>query len=160
MVIYDMVQTKHTLKKVFPLVARLRWVFEKERPKLQQYFIEHDLNGTPYNREKRIDIYQKAKREKNTTPFGTQLDVYKKGYEFIKHSLYPKPVEAVGDLSFNVGSKFCKQPYSSSVFGISAMSYGSLSRTAIEALNGGAMLGNFHFTLFLFLIYFNRLSIL
>ena len=144
MTIYDMVQTKHTLKQVFPLVARLRWVFESERPKIQQYFIEHDLNGTPYSREKRSDIYQKAKGDKNTTPFVTQLNVYQKGYEFLKHSLYPKATSSVADLKFQVGSKFCTKPYTSSVFGISAMSYGSLSKTAIEALNGGAMLGNFH----------------
>lgn len=144
MTIHDMVQTKHTLRRVFPLVARLRWVFESERPKIQQYFIEHDLNGTPYNREKRNDIYQKSKGEKNTTPFGTQLNVYQKGYEFLKHSLYPKAINSVADLRFQVGSKFCTKPYTSSIFGISAMSYGSLSKTAIESLNGGAMLGNFH----------------
>lgn len=142
--IIDMIQPKHTLRRIFPLVARLRWLFESERSKIQQYFIEHDLNGTPYNREKRSDIYQKSKGDKNTTPFGTQLNVYEKGYEFLKHSLYPKATESVTDLKFIVGSKFCTKPYKSSVFGISAMSYGALSRTAIESLNGGAMLGNFH----------------
>lgn len=144
MVLYDMSQTEHTLLRVYPLVARLRWLFESERPKIQQYFVESDLDGTPYNREKRSDIYQKAKGEKNTTPFGTQLDVYKKGHEFLKHSIYPKDVRYVSDLRFIVGSKFCTKPYNSSIFGISGMSFGSLSKTAIESLNGGSRIGNFH----------------
>ena len=88
--IYDSLQTKHSLLRSFPLVSRLRWFFEEEREKIQQYFIEDDLSGTPINREKRSIVYQRAKLEKETIPFGTQHDVYKKGYEFVKHSLFPK----------------------------------------------------------------------
>ena len=73
-IIYDVSQKKHALLRNYPLVGRLRWVFEHERSKIQQYFIENDTNGTPYNREKRSDIYQKAKGSNNTTPFGTQLN--------------------------------------------------------------------------------------
>jgi len=94
-VIHDVHQTQHALLRNYPLLARLRWLFESERSKIQQYFIEHDTNGTPYNREKRSDIYQKAKGEINTTPFGTQLDVYKEGYEFVGHSMYPKDISLV-----------------------------------------------------------------
>jgi len=79
-VIKDIRQTRHALLRNYPLIARLRWIFEDERSKIQQYFIEDDVNGTPYNREKRSDVYQKSKGDINTTPFGTQLDVYKKGY--------------------------------------------------------------------------------
>ena len=68
----DVFQTKHSLLRNYPLIGRLRWVFEHERTKIQQYFIEHDTNGTPYNREKRSDVYQKAKGESNSVPFGTQ----------------------------------------------------------------------------------------
>ena len=143
-VIYDITQKKHALLVNYPLVGRLRWVFEHERSKIQQYFIENDTNGTPFNREKRSDIYQKAKGSVNTTPFGTQLDVYAKGYEFLKHSMFPVDVKEVHEPRINIGSDLCKKPYSASIFNISAMSYGSLSDAAIRALNGGAKLGNFY----------------
>lgn len=143
-VINDIIQTKHSLLRNFPLIGRLRWFFEHERSKIQQYFIEDDKNGTPYNREKRSDVYQKSKGDVNTTPFGTQHDVYQKGYEFIKHSMYPKSVDMVSTPRITIGSKFSTKPYSASIFNISAMSYGALSDAAILALNGGAKLGNFY----------------
>lgn len=140
----DSQQTKHSLLRNYPLIGRLRWVFEHERTKIQQYFIEHDTNGTPYNREKRSDVYQKAKGDNNTVPFGTQLDVYKDGYEFIQHSMYPKDIKDVTEPRITIGSKFCKFPYSASVLNISAMSYGALSNAAVTALNKGAKLGGFY----------------
>jgi glutamate synthase domain-containing protein 2 len=143
-VIHDIFQTKHALLKNYPLVARLRWVFESERSKIQQYFIEHDTNGTPYNREKRSDVYQKAKGEINTTPFGTQLDVYKEGYEFLGHSMFPKDISLIAEPRVTIGGENCRHPYSASIFNISAMSYGALSDAAVRALNGGAKLGNFY----------------
>lgn len=143
-VIADINQTKHALLRNYPLIARLRWVFEQERSKIQQYFIEHDTNGTPYNREKRSDVYQKSKGEINTTPFGTQTDVYANGYEFIKHSMYPIDSGMVEEPRVIIGSHLCRRPYSASIFNISAMSYGALSDAAIKALNGGAKLGNFY----------------
>lgn len=142
--VHDSIQTKHALLRNYPLIGRLRWFFEDERSKIQQYFIEHDTNGTPYNREKRSDVYQKAKGEINTTPFGTQLDVYEKGYEFIKHSMFPKDISKVKEPRVIIGSSLCDKPYSASILNISAMSYGALSDAAIKALNGGAKLGNFY----------------
>jgi len=141
--IYDSIQTKHSLLRNYPLLGRLRWIFEHERTKIQQYFIEHDTNGTPYNREKRSDVYQKAKGDSNTVPFGTQLNVYQKGYEFIQHSMYPKDIKDVVDPRVKIGSKFCRLPYSASVLNISAMSYGALSDAAVTALNKGAKIGKF-----------------
>ena len=143
-VIHDVHQTQHALLRNYPLLARLRWLFESERSKIQQYFIEHDTNGTPYNREKRSDVYQKAKGEINTTPFGTQLDVYKEGYEFVGHSMYPKDISLVEEPRVTIGGPDCRKPYSASIFNISAMSYGALSDAAIRALNGGAKLGGFY----------------
>jgi glutamate synthase domain-containing protein 2 len=143
-VIKDIRQTRHALLRNYPLIARLRWVFEDERSKIQQYFIEDDVNGTPYNREKRSDVYQKSKGDINTTPFGTQLDVYKKGYEFLKHSMFPKDIKDVEEPRVTIGSSLCKQPYSASILNISAMSYGALSEAAVRALAAGASLGNFY----------------
>jgi len=141
--IYDSLQTKHSLLRSFPLVSRLRWFFEEEREKIQQYFIEDDLSGTPINREKRSIVYQRAKLEKETIPFGTQHDVYKKGYEFVKHSLFPKDHHHVKGEKVLFGSDKCTQKYNSSIINISAMSFGSLSKNAIMALNQGAKMGGF-----------------
>lgn len=142
--IKDSKQTKHTLLRNYPLIGRLRWWFEDERPKIQQYFIEDDKNGTPYNREKRSDVYQKAKGDINTTPFGTQMDVYSKGHEFLKHSMYPIDHKEIVEPRVLIGSKHCTQPYNASIYNISAMSFGALSDAAIKSLNGGAKLGNFY----------------
>lgn len=142
--INDITQTKHTLLRNYPLIGRLRKLFEGERSKIQQYFVESDINGTPYTNEERSDIYQKAKQDANTVPFGTQLDVYKEGYEFLKHSMYPTDVEKISEPRITIGSKFCLKPYNASIFNVSAMSWGALSSAAVRALNGGAKLGNFY----------------
>ena len=141
--IYDSLQTKHSLLRAFPLVARLRWFFEEERDKIQQYFIEDNLNGTPINREKRSIVYQRSKLEKDTIPFGTQHNVYTKGYEFVKHSLFPKDHHKITGERVIFGSDKCAQKYESSIINISAMSFGSLSKNAIMALNQGAKMDNF-----------------
>lgn len=141
--IFDVVQTKHSLMRSFPIVARLRWLFEHEREKIQQYFVESDLDGVPINREKRSIVYQRAKKEMETVPFGTQHDLYAKGYEFVKHSLFPTDHHKINGDRITIGSKHCKQPYSSSLINISAMSFGSLSKNAIMALNQGAKEGDF-----------------
>ena len=141
--IYDSLQTKHSLLRSFPLVARLRWLFEEEREKIQQYFIEDNLNGTPINREKRSLVYQRAKLEKETIPFGTQHNLYAKGYEFVKHSLFPKDHHHISGDRILFGSDKCIQKYEGSIINISAMSFGSLSSNAIKALNQGAKMGGF-----------------
>ncbi|MBS1758703.1 MAG: FMN-binding glutamate synthase family protein [Bacteroidetes bacterium] len=140
----DMVQKKHTVKRIFPLVGRLRYVLEELRPKMYQYFIESDIDGRPINRVDRNVIYQRAKRELETVPFGTQLDVYAEGYEWMCHSMAPKAFDTLNHNPRVVfGNKDCKQPYAASVLNVSAMSYGSLSSQAVEALNGGAQIGGF-----------------
>lgn len=141
---YDaFIQKKHSLMRSFPVVSRLRWVFEEEREKVQQYFIEDDLNGTPINREKRSLVYQRSKKDTETIPFGTQHDLYQKGYEFVKHSLFPKEYHNVGGERILIGSDKCTQKYDTSIINISAMSFGSLSKNAIMALNQGAKMANF-----------------
>ncbi|XRE42144.1 Ferredoxin-dependent glutamate synthase [Tenacibaculum discolor] len=142
--IYDaFIQKKHSLMRAFPVIARLRWVFEEEREKIQQYFIEDDLSGKPINREKRSIVYQRSKKEIETVPFGTQHNVYAKGYEFVKHSLFPKDHHHINGERVLIGSDKCTQKYNSSIINISAMSFGSLSKNAIMALNQGAKMGGF-----------------
>ncbi len=141
---YDMSQTKHAIMRNYPVFGRMRYWMEALRPKLYQYFIESDIDGRPINRLDRNTIYQRAKQETDTMPFGTQLDVYAEGYEWMTHSIAPlDPKNLHHDPRVLVGNKDCKQPYSASIFNVSAMSFGSLSYAAIEALNGGAKIGNF-----------------
>lgn len=140
----DMLQTKHTLWRNFPVVGRLRWLMEAMRPKLYQYFVESDTDGKPINRIDRSTIYQRAKKQLDTMPFGTQMDVYQEGYEWMTHSISPKDFNKMNHYPrVLVGNKDCKHPYSASVLNVSAMSFGSLSSAAVEALNGGAKIGGF-----------------
>ena len=142
--IYDLIQPKHSIVRNYPVVGRLRYFAEDLRPKVYQYFVESDTNGTPYNRLNRSLIYQRAKKDNDTIPFGTQLNVYDNGYEWLSHSIAAiSHHELNADPRVLVGGPDCKQPYSSSIYNISAMSFGSLSQNAILALNGGAKLGNF-----------------
>jgi glutamate synthase domain-containing protein 2 len=138
----DMVQTRQAIKRNFPLIGHARYLFEAIRPEINQYFVESNHDGRPFSRNDRSVIYQRAKGDTDTLPFGTQKDVYATGYEWINHSLmpvHPDPQHA----RVIVGGPDCTQPYSSSVFNVSGMSYGSLSRNAVLALNTGAKLGNF-----------------
>jgi len=140
----DIAQTKQTIRRNFPVIGRMRYWAEWMRPKVYQYFIESDTDGTPFNRMNRNVIYQRAKKVIDTTPFGTQLNVYELGYEWLNHSIAPLDGHKVEQSPrCLVGGPDCKQPYSASILNISAMSFGSLSKNAILALNGGAKLGGF-----------------
>ncbi len=142
--VQDMIQTRQSIRRNFPLFGRLRYIFEDLRPKIQQYFVESDTDGSPINRNDRSVIYQRAKKQVDTTPFGTQLNVYAEGYEWMSHSIIPLDFHKMDHHPrVSVGNKDCKQPYQSSVLNVSAMSFGSLSSNAIEALNAGAKIGNF-----------------
>ncbi len=143
--IYDMVQTKHTIMRNFPLLGRLRWWAEALRPKVYQYFVESNREGKPIPRNLRSVVYQRAKKVLDTNPFGTQRDTGKEGYEWMSHSLDTGDPQHCPDcFTVRIGSKQCDQPYDASVFNISAMSYGSLSSRAVEALNIGARDGDFY----------------
>ena len=140
--LYDYTQSQHAVLRNFPLIGHFRYLLEMIRPEIYQYFIESDTDGMPFDREERSLVYQRAKRERDTVPFGTKDDVYAVGYEWVNHSIAPIHVEPT-DMRITVGGPDCKQPYSASILNISAMSYGSLSQNAIMALNQGAEMGNF-----------------
>ena len=141
--VYDLLQTRHTIRRNFPVAGRLRYLFEAFRPELQQYFVESNASGRPFSREQRSLVYRRAKNTTDTIPFGTEEDVYAIGYEWMNHSLcalHP-PDEAPRVV---IGGPACAQPYSAAVLNVSAMSYGSLSKNAILALSRGAKLGGFY----------------
>lgn len=143
--IYDSQQTKHAILRNFPLIGRARWIIESVRPFIQQYILEKDTGGAPISRMFRNLAYQRAKNSRDTIPFGTQVDTYKTGYEWIGHSLSALNVSDIDpNPRVTIGSRHCKQPYSASILNISAMSFGSLSKPALQALNKGAKLGGFY----------------
>ncbi|MEN8264640.1 MAG: FMN-binding glutamate synthase family protein, partial [Nitrospirota bacterium] len=142
--IYDISQKKHTVLRNFPVVGHGRWIMELLRPPMYQYFVESDIEGVPINRMFRSVVYQRAKQEMDTVPFGTKVDVYRTGYEWMDHSLTAINAKTVDhDLRVTVGGPDCTKPYRASILNISAMSFGALSRNAVLALNGGAKIGGF-----------------
>lgn len=138
----DMLQTKQAVRRNFPLIGHARYLLEQIRPEINQYFVESNHDGRPFSRNDRSVVYQRAKGELDTLPFGTQRDVYAVGYEWINHSLAPVHPDHSRSRVL-VGGRACTQPYSASIFNVSAMSYGSLSKNAILALNAGAQAGGF-----------------
>jgi len=143
--LYDMYQCKKTIRRNFPLLGRMRYLLESIGPEMRQYFVETDLDGKPFNRLQRSIVYQRSKKENDTMPFGTQLDVYNEGYEWINHSIRAISFSNVNDNPrVRIGSSQCEKPYEASLFNISAMSFGSLSKNAILALNNGAKMGKFY----------------
>lgn len=137
--ISDISQKTHTVKRNFPIVGQFRYLLERFRPEIMQYFVETDTEGTPINRMFRSLVYQRAKNVSDTTPFGTKLNQYRTGYEVMAHSMYPLNHDQINHNPRTlIGNKDCKQPYSSSILNISAMSFGALSKNAILALNTGA----------------------
>jgi glutamate synthase domain-containing protein 2 len=139
----DSLQRQHSVLRNYPLIGHLRFLLEFIRPEIRQYFLESDNEESPFSRQQRSIVYQRAKGEPDKRPFGTQLDQRAAGYEWINHSLVPTEI-ASHDFRVTVGSApSCTQPYSASIFNVSAMSFGALSANAILALNGGAKKGGF-----------------
>ncbi|MCF6224494.1 MAG: FMN-binding glutamate synthase family protein [Flavobacteriaceae bacterium] len=142
--IIDITQKKHAIRRNFPVLGRMRYLLEAIRPEIMQYFVETDTQGRPINRIFRTLVYQRSKKVNDTTPFGTQADVYRAGYEWMDHSMYvPNTYKNHEFPKVRVGGKTCLKPYDASLLNISAMSFGSLSKNAILALNKGAKIGGF-----------------
>src|SRR6218665_382365 len=137
----DARQTRRSILRNYPVIGHVRFLLEFIRPEIRQYFLESDNEAAPFSRQQRSLVYQRAKGDPDKRPFGTQLDVAAQGYEWINHSLAPTTL-ASHDFRITIGPGRA-QPYSASVFNISAMSFGALSANAILALNAGARRGGF-----------------
>lgn len=139
---FDLLQKSHSILRAFPIVGHARWIAERIRPEIYQYFVESNTDGAPFDRETRDAVYRRAKGTKGDEPFGTERDVTAVGYEFLRHSLRAR---IATDLTPRVrlGGPDCTQPYDIALLNVSAMSFGALSGAAIEALNGGAAKGGF-----------------
>ena len=140
--LYDLQQQHHAILRNYPIIGHLRFMLETIRPEIRQYFLESETEATPFSRAQRTLVYSRAKGQSDKRPFGTQLDTRAVGYEWINHSIAPSVLQS-HDFRVMVGGSACTQPYSMSLFNISAMSFGALSANAIMALNQGAKLGGF-----------------
>jgi glutamate synthase domain-containing protein 2 len=140
--LYDLVQRKHSILRNYPVAGHLRFLFEAIRPEMQQYFIERNYDGRPFDRDTRTVIYERAKGIHGEQAFGTERDVAEPGYEWLLHT--NAPIDPPDDMPrVRIGGPDCTQPYEMALLNVSAMSFGALSANAIRALNGGARLGGF-----------------
>ena len=140
--LYDLQQQHHAILRNYPIIGHLRFMLETIRPEIRQYFLESETEAAPFSRAQRGLVYARAKDASDKRPFGTQLDVRAVGYEWINHSIAPS-VLSDHNFRIHVGGAHCTQPYSISLFNVSAMSFGALSANAIMALNHGAKMGGF-----------------
>lgn len=140
--LHDLAQTRHAVLRNYPIAAHLRFLFEEMRPEMRQYFFETEKDGKPFSRDDRSLVYQRAKLELDQRPFGTQLDAYDEGFEWLHHSIQPKAT-AKETFRVQIGGPDCALPYSASVLNVSAMSFGALSANAVRALNLAAKTGGF-----------------
>ncbi len=142
--VYNLVQTRHTILRNFPLLGYFRYMFEAISPEIQQYFIERHTDGTPISRNHRAIVYQRAKDVSSTHPFGSELNLYDERYEGMKHTIYVRKAPDPESFRVEIGGGRCEQPYRASILNISAMSFGALSANAILAMNKGAAEGGFY----------------
>jgi glutamate synthase domain-containing protein 2 len=140
--LYDLLQRRHSILRNYPLLGHMRFLLESVRPEIQQYFIERNTDGRPFDRDTRSAVYERAKGIQGEKAYGTELDVKAVGYEWLLHSA--RPVELDGDPPrVRVGGPDCTQPYDMALLNVSAMSFGALSGNALTALNRGAAAGGF-----------------
>lgn len=138
----DLLQRKHSILRIYPIVGRARWAFEAIRPEIQQYFIERDTDGRPFDRDTRTMIYQRAKGLSAEDSYGTENDITSAGYDHILHATSPlEPMSTPPRV--RLGGPDCTQPYDTAMLNISSMSFGALSGNAVMAMNYGAKHGGF-----------------
>ncbi|KAA0989445.1 FMN-binding glutamate synthase family protein [Dyadobacter aurulentus] len=160
----DILQRKHTIQHNFPLVGHFRYMLETIGPELRQYIVANNREELPFNRRQRSWIYASAKKENNYQGFGTDQNMHEPGYVLVKPALLPKKIDSTHNHHVKNGNDphhytipaakvigeyhKRKRPYRPrSIVNVSAMSFGSLSSRAIEALNKGSYrFGNYHNT--------------
>src|SRR3954453_18264083 len=140
--VYDLVQRRHSILRNYTLLGHMRFLLEAVRPELQQYFIERNFDGRPFDRDTRTSVYERAKGVKDEQAYGTERDLGEPGYEWLLHSAHPVP-EPDEPPRVRVGGPDCTQPYDMALLNVSAMSFGALSGAALTALNRGAAKGGF-----------------
>jgi glutamate synthase domain-containing protein 2 len=148
----DILQSRHTIRRNFPLIGRLRYGAEAIRPETQQYFVESDTDGLPFSRNRRRVVYATSKGQNDQFGFGTDDDIEAPNHVLIKQSAFPllapEPGEMTGPPDWALpcakvmgaanGRARAFRP--KSIINISGMSFGALSGRAVESLNRGALI--------------------
>jgi len=137
--IIDVTQTKQAVRRNFPIVGRFRYLFENMGKFFRQYFFAMDREELPFNRAERSWVYRAAKNLSNTIAFGSTRDLRPTGTVLFVNCPYPTlDVDAALLQDITIGPE-CEKPYTThSVFNISGMSYGAISKPAVRALSNGA----------------------
>lgn len=137
--VIDKYQTKHALRRNYPVVGRFRYFFEHIGEFFRQYFFSMDREELPFNRAQRSWVYKAAKNISNTIAFGSTRDIKQLGYIYFVNCPYPSIEKRIEDSKPITVGCGCKFPWTTSAFfGISAMSYGAISKPAVQALSYGA----------------------
>ncbi|MGF1476992.1 MAG: FMN-binding glutamate synthase family protein [Geminicoccaceae bacterium] len=141
--VVDVTQTKHAVRRNYPVVGRLRYFFEHMGEFFRQYFFSMDREELPFNRAQRGWAYRAAKDIDNTVAFGSTRDLRPAGTPLFVACPFPTlSTDAVETESIVIGP-YCRDPYSTSkFFHISGMSFGALSKVAVKALSRGAAIAN------------------
>lgn len=141
--VLDTTQTKYAVRRNYPVIGRLRHVFEQLGKFFRQYFFAMDREEMPFNREHREWAYRAAKNLDNTVPFGSTRDLHPAGTVLFVNCPFPTAEEDAIPTEPLVIGPYCKHPYTTaSLFNISGMSYGSISKPATLALSNGARLAD------------------
>jgi glutamate synthase domain-containing protein 2 len=137
--VIDITQTKHAIRRNFPVIGRLRYWLEHLGVFFRQYFFAMDREEMPFNRAQRTWVYRAAKNLDNTQPFGSTRDLRPVGTILFANTTFPALEGATPPAQPLIIGPYCKQPYPApSFFNISAMSYGAISKPAVLALSNGA----------------------
>ena len=137
--ILDVTQTRHAIRRNYPIIGRFRYVFEHLGEFFRQYFFAMDREELPFNRAQRSWVYRAAKDLDNTIAFGSTRDLRRPGSILFVNCPYPTlGRDTVPPQAITIGAE-CAKPYTThSLFNISGMSYGAISRPAVLALSAGA----------------------
>ncbi len=137
--IIDVTQTQHTIRRNYPLIGRFRYLFERLGEFFRQYFFSMDREELPFNRAQRSWVYRAAKNLDNTQPFGSTRDNDRSGHIIFVNAGFAVLDEEATTPETIVFGPHCREPYrSNSLFNISGMSFGAISKPAVQALSRGA----------------------
>lgn len=138
--ISDVTQTKQAIRRNYPVIAHFRYYFEHIGTFFRQYFFTMDREEMPFNRAQRSWVYRAAKDIENLVAFGSTRDLKPSGTVLFVNTAFPTlGKDAVECRPVVIGEGSASKPFTArSFFNISGMSYGAISKPAVQALSYGA----------------------
>jgi glutamate synthase domain-containing protein 2 len=138
--IQDITQKKHSVLRNYPVIGRLRYVFERQGKYFRQYFFSNDRDEMPFNRATRGWIYKNAKNKGSLVGFGSTNDLRQPGSIIFVNAAFPiQEEDQLPTPSLHIGQGYCEYPFEAkSIINVSGMSFGAISKPAVCALSLGA----------------------